>query len=229
MHLKYNLLLLLASMLELNVRSSFSYCITILIVKRVVHVQTHCAYKPNLRPGRTDKHLKHFFPFHSSTASNQLCVEHISVLLKQNKHPVDQTRLEHCLHSIFQNVENTTPNRSDENDADKKKTDDNHSTAITNSPTSDMENLYWHTHGSLLWQRWTFFFNSFCYHFFFLSILSQTIYIFELGIFTCGFADIFGNKHRTQYTLVIIIVLSKKDLKQKKNTVTILSDLNQMH
>lgn len=34
-----------------------------------------------------------------------------------------------------------------------KKTDDSHSTSNKESVTYDMENLYWHTHGSGHWQR----------------------------------------------------------------------------
>lgn len=36
----------------------------------------------------------------------------------------------------------------------KQKTDDENKIVSENQPTTDeMENLYWHTHGSLLWQH----------------------------------------------------------------------------
>lgn len=88
---------------------------------------------------------QYVFPFF--TATNKF--EQLFVCINENLVPIE-------LNVRPQQTESNVKCSRTPANITTNKTDDNNSTQNKDTTTNDMENLYWHTHGSLLWQRWIF-------------------------------------------------------------------------
>lgn len=85
--------------------------------------------------------LKSLFSYSFYTAFNKLPIEQFIFCIAE----VDQLQMERNSNAIAHTSDQSTfDSKSNTIRSDVKKTDDDN---------NDMENLYWHTHGSLLWQR----------------------------------------------------------------------------
>lgn len=126
----------------------------------ITHIQTTqvCRKKELNINNPMDQYLNETLSFsfvHSSIATNQLSIEQFYVCtIKQKVMPVDQVTLGFNWFNTTQCESVAKPIQSDSEGAiQKTETNGNDSTAKNESPINDMENLYWHTHGSMLWQR----------------------------------------------------------------------------
>lgn len=118
--------------------------------------QTVYAYRHPFEEEKKKNQTRNLINFiHSFTATKKLPFEPFFVCIntEKNQFPIESFQFEHTTHQI--NYSDTKVNyihdASINFNTTTKKTDEDNSTkeCIAN----DMETLYWHTHGSMLWQR----------------------------------------------------------------------------